>query len=161
MRLITTRFMSTTAPSTATSNGSGASSGRSIPSSVPSRHFMASDTDSPTSETEAVRWRGRWSLAPRILAVNVFALLTLASTVIYLDNYRSQLIEERGEQFNSQALVMAAALAATPQADRPRLAAVMGKASGERLRVYDQSGRLTLDSWQHSRPTYKLRDPAN
>jgi two-component system sensor histidine kinase ChvG len=121
---------------------------------------MASDTDSPTNDEEALRWRGRWSLAPRILAVNVFALLALASTVVYLDSYRSQLIQERGEQFNSQALVMAAALAATPVPDRPRLAAVMGQASGDRLRIYDQSGRLTLDSWAHSSPTYKLRDPA-
>src|SRR5579862_6955330 len=104
MQLITTKSMSTTAPSTATSSGSGASSGRSIPSSGPSRPSMASDTDFPTNDEEALRWRGRWSLAPRILAVNIFALLALASTVIYLDNYRSQLIEERGEQFNSQAL---------------------------------------------------------
>ena len=121
---------------------------------------MVSDTNSPTSDEDALTWRGRWSLAPRILAVNVFALLALASTVIYLDNYRSQLIDERGEQFDSQAQVMAAALAATSPDDRPRLAAVMGEASGERLRVYDQSGRLTLDSWQNGHPTYRLRDPA-
>src|SRR5581483_8227244 len=101
--------MSTTAPSTATSSGSGASSGRSIPSSAPSRPSTVSDTDSPTSDAEALTWRGRWLLAP-------------TSAVIYLDSYRSQLIEERGDQFNSQAQVMAAALAATPPSDRQQLA---------------------------------------
>jgi two-component system sensor histidine kinase ChvG len=121
---------------------------------------MGSDTASPTSDEDARRWRGRWSLAPRILAVNVFTLVALAITVIYLDNYRSQLIEERAEQFDSQALVMAAALAATPQAERERLAIVMGSASRVRLRVYDPTGRLALDSWQDGRPTYTLRDPA-
>src|SRR5258708_37339485 len=105
MRPITTKSMSTTAPSTATSSASGASSARSIPNSAPSRPSMASDTDSPTSDEDALKWRGRWSLAPRILAVNIFALLALASTVVYLDNYRSQLIEERSEQFENQAMV--------------------------------------------------------
>ena len=121
---------------------------------------MASDIDSPTSEAETLTWRGRWSLAPRILAVNVFTLIALASAVVYLDSYRSQLIDERGEQFNNQAEVMAAALAATSPGDRQRLAEVMGDASDERLRVFDPSGKLILDSWWNTRPTYKLRNPA-
>ena len=78
MSPITTTSMSTTAPSTATSSASAASSAPRTPNSMRSRPSMASDTDLTKNEEAdlALSWSGRWTLAHRILAVN---MLTLAA----------------------------------------------------------------------------------
>ena len=58
---------------------------------------MASDTVSKRNEEPdlALSWSGRWTLAHRILAVNILTLLLLAASVLYLDAFRNQLSEER------------------------------------------------------------------
>ena len=43
----------------------------------------------------ALRWSGRVSLTPRILAVNIFALALLAGGFFYLDTYRSRILDSR------------------------------------------------------------------
>ncbi len=104
-------------------------------------------------------WSRRWSLTQRILAINIFAVAMLLGSVIYLDSYRSRLIDERMENYTTGAQVMAAALSAVPAERRPSLAATLGNRSGERLRLYGPDGRLELDSWSLTGPTYRLRDP--
>ena len=54
---------------------------------------MASDTDSErNSEADLVlTWSGRWTLAHRILAVNVLTLALVGLAIVYLDSYRNQI----------------------------------------------------------------------
>ena len=40
-------------------------------------------------------WFGQWTLAHRILAVNLLTIVLLAFGVLYLDAFRNQLSEER------------------------------------------------------------------
>ena len=46
-------------------------------------------------------WSTRYSLVPRILAVNVFALLMLAGGILYLDSFRERLIDQRRGELRS------------------------------------------------------------
>ena len=125
---------------------------------------MASDINSTISEPDAeadleLRWSGRWSLAHRILAVNVLTVVLLALTVLYLDTYRNRLSKERGRQARIEATTTAQALALLPPADGARLLASASRASQSRMRVYGADGRLLTDSWRLTGPTYELRDP--
>jgi two-component system, OmpR family, sensor histidine kinase ChvG len=104
-------------------------------------------------------WSARWSLTSRILAVNVFAVAMLAGSFAYLDSYRARVSEERTEQAEDDAQMIGTALAAIPPADRPRLAAKLAAFEGERVRIYDSAGNLTLDSWRTGPITYRLIDP--
>ena len=112
--------MSTTARSTATSSASAASSAPRIPSSMRSRPFMASDTNSTTVTTRPtwpLSWSGRWTLAHRILAVNVLTIVLLAlerrsiSTSIRnrLSKERTPPDPDRGDDHRSGAWPRAAA----------------------------------------------------
>src|SRR5262245_7611709 len=111
-------FMSTTGPSTATSSASAGNSGRLIPSSTQSRPSMASDTASTISEMDdpdlTLKWSGRWTLAHRILAVNVLTVVLLALSVLYLDQYRNRLSKERSRQTRIEASTTAQALSLLP-----------------------------------------------
>ena len=71
-----------------------------MPNLTQSIRFTALDTVSQVAEPGdlALRWSGRVSLTPRILAVNIFALALLAGSLFYLDGYRSRLIGERIER---------------------------------------------------------------
>ncbi len=99
-------------------------------------------------------WRGRGSLARRILAVNLLALALLAGSLFYLDNFRVRLIEERRALAESEASIAAAALAAAPRRARPALIETLGKRSGNRLRLYDEGGDQILDSWDDAPRNY-------
>src|SRR4051794_19199965 len=112
MSLIVMTSMSTTAPSTATSSGSGASSAPSIPSSIQLRPSMASATDSTNDEEADLRlkWSGRWTLAHRILAVNLLTVLLVALSTLYLDVFRNRLSKERSRQVRIEATATAMAM---------------------------------------------------
>ena len=58
---------------------------------------MASDTDSTNSEDADLRlsWSGRWTLAHRILALNLLTVLLVALSTLYLDVFRNRLSKER------------------------------------------------------------------
>ena len=127
-----------------------------------SRLFMASDTVSTNSDDEAdltLSWSGRWTLGHRILAVNVLTVVLLAISVLYLDSYRNRLSKERTRQTRIEARTTAQALALVPAARWPELLAAISKASGSRMRVYGKDGKLLVDSWRITGPTYELRDP--
>lgn len=101
-----------------------------------------------------VPWRGRGSLTLRILAVNLVALVLLAGSLFYLDNFRVRLIEERRAQAEGEAQIAAAALNAAPRRARPALIATLGKRSGARIRLYDSKGKQLLDSWDDGAAGY-------
>src|SRR3954470_23125059 len=161
LRIMTT-FMSTTAPSTATSSGSGASSEPPTPSSIPSRPSMASDIDSTSSEEADLRlsWSGRWTLAHRILALNLITVLLVALSTLYLDVFRNRLSRERVRQTRIEATATAQAIHAAGPEDREPILANISRSTGTRLRLFGPDGRLLADSWRVTGPTYELKDPS-
>ncbi len=106
-------------------------------------------------------WTRRFSLTARILAVNLIVLGLMGASVIYLDSYRKQLIAERFKLAQSEALIIADALAETPRAVRKPLLARIGSEQALRLRVYDAKGRQIADSFLIAdEPGFTFVDPA-
>ncbi len=99
-------------------------------------------------------WHGRGSLTRRILAVNIVALVLMAGSLFYLDNFRVRLIEERRAQAEGEAQIAAAAINAAPRRARQALIETLGKRSGDRLRLFDNGGEQLLDSWATGPRTY-------
>ncbi|QJU59702.1 HAMP domain-containing protein [Sphingomonas sp. AP4-R1] len=106
-------------------------------------------------------WLGRLSLTARILAVNIFALIVLAGGFFYLDSYRSQLIEERTDQAETEVRMAARAIATAPADERARMLTVLGQANEGRFRFYPAAGTAPVDGWASGTPTYELRDPSS
>ncbi len=102
----------------------------------------------------------RFSLASRILAVNVFAILALTGSIFYLDSFRERLIEQRRAEMRMQAVLIGGFMAEASPRRLPAIAARYGRIGGARLRVYGRSGALIADSWRATGPTFELRDPA-
>jgi two-component system sensor histidine kinase ChvG len=123
---------------------------------------MASDINSATNDDAdlVLTWSGRWTLAHRILAVNVLTLALVLLAIFYLDSYRNRLEKERVHKVEAEAGMAATALASVPRAERARLLANLGRQNQTRIRVYAPDGRLELDSWRLTGPTYRLRDPS-
>ncbi len=125
---------------------------------------MASAIGSPKNSVANdldLRWSGRWSLATRILAVNIFAVALLAGSFFWLDSYRVRLLDERVRQTEIQASLIANILDLAQGEEREQLAVTLGNRSRHRIRIYDSGGRLVLDSWTLASPTYENRNPAN
>jgi two-component system, OmpR family, sensor histidine kinase ChvG len=123
---------------------------------------MAPATASPTAESPITlrRWQGRGSLARRILAVNIVALVLTGASLFYLDGFRTRLIQERRLQEEGEVRVIASALAAAPPAVRRGMIDSVARTSGDRLRVYDARGVLVLDSWATGPRSFRFVDPA-
>src|SRR3546814_12439841 len=103
---------------------------------------MAPVTDSPRSDDGdlALRWSGRVSLTPRILAVNIFALALLAGGFFYLDSYRSRIADSRVAQAAREVRLVAEELADTAPERRHRLLLRLARDTGARLRLSDDAG---------------------
>ncbi len=123
---------------------------------------MASDTSSERNDESdlALTWSGRWTLSYRILAVNVLTIVLIGLSIIYLDAYRNRLELERVRQIGAEAGMAATAIMAVPEERREALLADLSKQGAGRFRFYDADGRLALDSWRLTGPTYRLRDPS-
>jgi two-component system sensor histidine kinase ChvG len=106
------------------------------------------------AKDEVAPWQGRGSLTRRILAVNIVALVLMAGSLFYLDNFRVRLIEERRAQAEGEAQIAAAAINAAPRRARQALIETLGKRSGDRLRLFDNTGKQLLDSWATGPRTY-------
>jgi two-component system sensor histidine kinase ChvG len=122
----------------------------------------AGKVDAVTSEETddlALSWSGRWTLAHRILAVNILTLALLALSILYLDAFRNQLSKERVRQAKREAVITARALETVPAGARAEALAAVARSTGSRMRLYDAQGRLVEDSWRLTGPTYQLRDP--
>ena len=105
-------------------------------------------------------WQGQWTIAHRILALNLLILVVFAVSVLYLDAFRNQLQDERVARLEREAEVMASALSAAPARDRPILVRLMAASGTARARLYGPDGERLADSWAATGPTYELRDPA-
>jgi len=102
-------------------------------------------------------WQGHWTIAHRILALNLLILVIVGASVLYLDSFRNQLQDERVDRLDRVADIMAVTLSAIPQQQRQ---AVLGRVTGQtRARIYDKDGAKVSDSWLVNGPTYSLRDP--
>lgn len=94
------------------------------------------------------------------MAVNIFAIAILAGSIFYLDSFRSRLTQARIRQAATEVTMIARALSQVPDPLHQPLLVRLGQDSGSRLRIYGPDGAKRADSWQHSAPTYELRDPA-
>ncbi|MEN2784863.1 stimulus-sensing domain-containing protein [Sphingomonas qilianensis] len=106
-----------------------------------------------------LRWSGRVSLTPRILAVNIFALALLAGGFFYLDSYRSRIVDSRVAQSVSEVRLMAEALRSVAPGRRDALMIRLGNDTGARLRLYDDTGTLLADTRALGLRNVVLRDP--
>ena len=122
---------------------------------------MASDIVSERNDEGdlVLTWSGRWTLAHRILAVNVLTLALVGLSIVYLDSYRNRLEKERVHKVEAEAGLAAAALPSVDAARREALLGDLGRQSDIRMRLYGRDGSLELDSWRVTGPTYRLRDP--
>src|ERR1044071_9736387 len=104
--------------STATSSESGGNSAPQTPNSMQSIPSMASDTVSTSSDEAdlALSWSGRWTLAHRILALNLLTVVLVALCTLYLDVFRNRLSKERTQQTRIETATAAAALGHVPPA---------------------------------------------
>ena len=123
---------------------------------------MASDTVSTNNDEDdlALSWSGRWTLAHRILAVNVLTIVLIALSTLYLDVFRNRLSKERVRQTRIEATATAQAMKAAGPEDREAILGTVSKSTGSRMRVFGSDGRLIADSWHLTGPTYELRDPS-
>jgi len=108
----------------------------------------------------ALRWSGRLSLTPRILAVNVFALALLAGGFFYLDSYRTRIIDSRLEQSARELKLLAISLENAPADRHDALIAAYARQTGDRVRRYAPGGGLIADSFTMDAPRYRLRSPS-
>ena len=77
-------------------------------------------------------WSGRWTLAHRILAVNVLTLVAPRARLFYLDSYRNQLHKERVHKVAAEAQMTADALASVPASGRQALLANLSRQNDSR-----------------------------
>ena len=122
---------------------------------------MASDIDSTNNEDPDLRlkWSGRWTLAHRILAMNLITVLLIALSTLYLDVLRNRLSKERARQTRIEAITTAVAIDVAGPENREPILATVSRATGSRLRVFGSNGELIGDSWHVTGPTYELRNP--
>jgi two-component system sensor histidine kinase ChvG len=119
--------------------------------------------DEPAREEDAralsLRWSARVSLTPRILFVNVFALAMLAGGFFYLDSYRSRIVDDRVRQSIREARLVAEALVSVPDDQRTDLALRLARATGARLRIYDDRDLPVIDTRTLGLRNFVLQDP--
>ena len=122
---------------------------------------MASAIDLTNNEDTDLRlkWSRRWTLAHRILALNILTLLLVVLSTLYLDAFRNRLSKERTQQTRLETATAAVALTHVPEPSWPQILGAMSKATGDRLRVYGPLGELKVDSWRVTGPTYELQNP--
>lgn len=122
---------------------------------------MASATASARNKVRRFRpWEGQWTIAHRILALNLLIVLVFAVSVLYLDAFRNQLQEERVARLEREAQLAATALASTPSTTSGELVGRLAAGGRARIRLYGRGGDRLADSWEATGPTYELRDPA-
>jgi two-component system, OmpR family, sensor histidine kinase ChvG len=105
-------------------------------------------------------WSRRLSLTNRILAVNLFALALMASGLFFLDNYRTRLISERQDNAEAQIGILRDSLPLIAADQRSQYLSGVAKRERLRIRLYNQNGQKTWDSFEAGEPGYRLVDPA-
>jgi two-component system sensor histidine kinase ChvG len=107
----------------------------------------------------ASRWIGRGSLTLRILVVNLLVLVLIGGSVLYLDGFRTRLVQERRGQEESEIRIVSVVLASAPEAARPAILDAIAATSKDHLRMYDRSGTMIYDSWTGRQRSFRLVDP--
>lgn len=106
-------------------------------------------------------WHGAFSLTWRILAVNIIALALLAGGFFYIDSYRSRVIDERLYQSVRRIEIIRDLVTHIPEPRRrDEVLEMLAVRAQERIRLYDNAGRLDFDSSEDGGPGYTLVDPA-
>jgi len=100
----------------------------------------------------------RFSLAARILVVNILPLALLSGGLFYLDTYRTQLIDERFKLARIEAQITAEALAGASRERQEALLVQIGREQGMRMRMFDAEGRLWADSFALADPVFEFED---
>ncbi len=99
------------------------------------------------------------SLRGRILAVNLIPLMVLAGSLLFLDSYRRQLLDERFKTARIEAQITAEALAGASRERQEALLVQIGKEQRMRLRMFDAEGKLWADSFALAPPSFAFGDP--
>ncbi|MEQ7872601.1 ATP-binding protein [Sphingomonas sp. ASV193] len=122
---------------------------------------MASATASAKNEarTALPPFRAGRTLATRLLATNLITLLFVAFGIGTLDQFRDRLLDERMARIAGQASFASEALSDVDRAAKIETMARIGRITGNRIRLYAPDGRLLIDSWATTGPTFTLRDP--
>ena len=107
----------------------------------------------------SLRWSGRVSLTTRILALNIFALALLAGGFFYLDSYRSRILDSRTAQAGREVRLIAAAITASPPANRNALALQLARDTGTRIRLFAPDGNQAADSRAMGLRNFVIVDP--
>lgn len=94
------------------------------------------------------------------MAVNIFAVAALAGGILYLDNYRSNLVFNRQTDDANSVALMAMAYGRMEEEQRRAFLLQFAKQKEARVRVYKQNGEKIADSFFLAEPQYALRDPA-
>ena len=108
----------------------------------------------------APRFVGWSSLGTRILLVNLVAILALAGALLYIESFRTRLLETREQELLRQGDIMAQFL--ENQGLEKGSAAVLDISSprGTRIRLYGADGMLLADNWANPDVTrFELVDP--
>ena len=110
---------------------------------------MAPATDSQTFKAlhQRLRWRGRFSLAWRILLVNLLPVALLAASLVYLQEVRNRVLNERMDQAVSEAQLVASTVSTLDTKARFDALNRLGAATGMRVRLY-VAGQPVMDSWR-------------
>ena len=129
---------------------------------MPSKRFTVRAIAFPTNDERALslRWSGRVSLTPRILAVNIFALALLAGGFFYLDSYRARIVDNRVAQSGREVRLIAQALLSVPRSARDPLILRLAASTGTRLRLFDSAGKTVADSQALGVRNFALHDPS-
>ncbi len=109
-----------------------------------------------------LRFRARNSLITRILIVNLVALITFAGALIYLQNFRARLLEQREQELLGQGAIIAQFI--ENQGIEGAEAAILdiSNPAGTRVRLYDSNGKLVADNWRNPATTrFHMEDPAS
>ncbi|VXC60633.1 sensor histidine kinase [Sphingomonas sp. 8AM] len=121
---------------------------------APATAFRRSD-----AAEQARAWSGKVSLTPRILAVNVLALLLLAGGFFYLESFRSRILDQRSTQAGREVRLMTEALTPIALDARDATIARLARETGTRVRLYDRGGALLADSRALGIGNFRLDDP--
>lgn len=106
-------------------------------------------------------WTRKLSLTARILAVNIFAVAALAGGILYLDNYRSNLVISRQKIDAEHIALLVDAVAQIEDSQLNDFLLAFANDKEMRIRLYTLKGEKIMDSFSLSKPQYRLRDPAS
>ena len=121
---------------------------------------MASVTVSRSEPDEPrLPFRGRHTLATRLLATNLLTLALVGGGIFVLDQFREKLLEERLERVAAQSSFAAEALSDDSPSARIQTMDRLGRVTGNRFRLFAPDGHLAIDSWATTGPTFVLRNP--